>query len=100
MENVVRNALSVRARNVLDRVFHGNVGGDRRTYADLDPVGLRGRLLAQSQKDSRKWTVASMLRATRGCGGVVAHEILSWCGLEATQGDPLCVCRHCGREMG
>ena len=95
MENTVRHALSVRAQNVLDRVFfhEGSL-----PYADLDPIGLRDRLLQQASKmKSREPRI--LLLVTRGCGAVVAHEILSWCGLETSK-EHLCVCRHCGREMG
>jgi hypothetical protein len=95
VENIVRHALSVRARNVLHTVFFQQ-DVDYDSYA---PTQLRDALLARSQQGPRKLSVETLLRVTRGCGAVVAHEILAWTGLESPA-DHLCICRQCGREMG
>jgi hypothetical protein len=95
MDNIVRHALSVRARNVLHVVFFH----DAVDYDSLASAQLRDALIARSNKGPRSLSVETMLKVTKGCGAVTVHEILAWSGLEQSV-DHLCVCRQCGREMG
>lgn len=79
----IGNSLSVRAGNVLARLFGLDklLKGHREArdaLLDLTPEALKAKLVDLSVE--RKHPVSWLLRATYGCGNVVTKEILDWIG--------------------
>ena len=76
----VGDSLSVRAANVLTRLFDISVM-DEKIVMDLTPGLLKDKLIAFAER--HKHPVRWCLLATKGCGRLTAKKILDWIG-----GDP------------